>query len=104
VASPTQLTGAVESWRLPPVTYAAGASKAKPTTLAHSKISRADAVCIRTSFGFAHWVCAASSFINVAEIRKGRLGRGPKPPLIDKPIEKRREIALARGSALDSIK
>jgi hypothetical protein len=35
--------------------------------------------------------------INVADIRKGRSRRGRMLPLVDKPIEKSREIALARG-------
>jgi lipoprotein-anchoring transpeptidase ErfK/SrfK len=35
--------------------------------------------------------------VNVADIRKGRSHRGRKLPLVDKPIEKRREIALASG-------
>jgi lipoprotein-anchoring transpeptidase ErfK/SrfK len=35
--------------------------------------------------------------INVDDIRKGRSRRGRKLPLVDKPIEKRREIALASG-------
>jgi lipoprotein-anchoring transpeptidase ErfK/SrfK len=36
--------------------------------------------------------------INVADIRKGRSRRGRKLPLVDKPIEKSREIALAGGN------
>jgi hypothetical protein len=36
--------------------------------------------------------------INVADIRKGRLWRGRKLPLVDIPIEKRREIVLASGN------
>jgi lipoprotein-anchoring transpeptidase ErfK/SrfK len=35
--------------------------------------------------------------INVADIRKGRWGAGRKLPLVDKPIEKNREIAISRG-------
>jgi hypothetical protein len=35
--------------------------------------------------------------INVADIRKGRSRRGRKLPLVDKPIEKSREVALSRG-------
>ena len=35
--------------------------------------------------------------INVADIRKGRSRRGRKLPLVDKPIQKSREVALARG-------
>jgi hypothetical protein len=35
--------------------------------------------------------------INVADIRNGRSRRGRALPLVDKPIEKSREIALARG-------
>ncbi|MGH9766211.1 MAG: L,D-transpeptidase [Blastocatellia bacterium] len=42
--------------------------------------------------------------INVADIRKGRSRRGRKLPLVDKPIEKRREIALARGDVRQSAR
>jgi hypothetical protein len=36
--------------------------------------------------------------INVADIRRGRSRRGRKLPLVDIPIEKRREIVLASGN------
>jgi hypothetical protein len=35
--------------------------------------------------------------INVADIRKGRSRRGRRLPLIDRPIENRREVALVHG-------
>ncbi|HEX5080962.1 MAG TPA: L,D-transpeptidase, partial [Blastocatellia bacterium] len=44
-------------------------------------------------------VSAESQFvINVADVRRGRLGRGRKLPLVDRTVEKEREIALARGA------
>lgn len=42
--------------------------------------------------------------INIADIRKGRSRRGRKLPLVDKPIEKRREIALASGDVRRSAR
>jgi hypothetical protein len=44
-------------------------------------------------------VSAESRFvINVADVRRGRLGRGRMLPLVDRAIEKEREIALARST------
>jgi L,D-transpeptidase-like protein len=44
-------------------------------------------------------VSAESQFvINVADVRRGLLGRGRKLPLVDRTVEKAREIALARGA------
>jgi hypothetical protein len=42
--------------------------------------------------------------INVADIREGRSRRGRKLPLVDKPIEKSREIALARGDVRRGVR
>jgi hypothetical protein len=43
-------------------------------------------------------VSADTQFVvNVADIGKGRLWRGRKLPLVDKPIGKSGDVALARG-------
>ncbi|MCI0389741.1 MAG: L,D-transpeptidase [Acidobacteria bacterium] len=42
--------------------------------------------------------------IDVANIRKGRWGAGRKLPLVEKPIERRREIAPARGDAHQRVR
>jgi lipoprotein-anchoring transpeptidase ErfK/SrfK len=46
----------------------------------------------------------AQFVINVADIRKGRLWRGRKLPLVDNPVEKRNEVAQERGDVRSSAR